>query len=296
MLKGRAQFILMGIFSLIFCFSLVMIIKEIVVYKIAENEYAGLIEGFTLEDQEKILSENTAGKDAAPSESGDAEYYDRLYEINHDLVCILSIPSLGLNYPVVQGPDNEKYLKYTFEGKKNPAGCLFMDHENDRSFADSNTYIYGHNMKDGSMFGSLKQMTKEGFDRSEAKAFITTKAGTCRYELEDVQIVDIESYKSSDEGKKDLLTLCTCWGNDKSRRLMVTFHKEDQEDSWHPRRGCLLSAGSLPHPAGDCLFPNGQLSNGRQPVSLPAGSGKSPFPFSAFAVRLQAIHPIPHPP
>lgn len=226
MLKGRSEFILTGIFSLIFCLCVVMIIKDIVDYKIAEKEYDGLKEGFIQDDQNKTLSSNPAGNGMVPLESNVAGNYDRLYEINHDLVCILSIPSLGLNYPVVQGTDNEKYLKYTFEGKKNPAGCLFMDYENDRSFADNNTYIYGHNMKDGSMFGSLKQMTKEGFDRSGAKAFITTKEGTCRYELEDVQVVDIESYKAPDEGKKDLLTLYTCWGNDKSRRLLVTFHKD----------------------------------------------------------------------
>ena len=227
MLKEKAEYILTGILGFFFCLCVMLIIKDIVNYRIAEKEYADLKAGSKQEERDQKQSDRTDRFPDSVSYPEEKDYFDRLYDINHDLVCILTIPSLEISYPVVQGSDNERYLNYTFEGKKNPAGCLFMDYENDRTFSDHNTFIYGHNMKDGSMFGRLKQMTKEGFDKAATKAYITTKEGSNRYKFESIQIVDINSYNAKDPGTKDLLTLYTCWGNNKSRRLLVTFSKED---------------------------------------------------------------------
>lgn len=84
-----------------------------------------------------------------------------LQSVNEDIVGWLRIRALDISYPVVQGDDNDYYLHRTFEGVENFAGCLFMNSENKPDYTDQNTVIYGHNMKNGSMFGKLKQFNDE---------------------------------------------------------------------------------------------------------------------------------------
>ena len=225
--KKKADTILYMIFGVIILICVIFIIKDVYDYESAEKEYKELSNGFEYDEKEPGLIKTTVAKDkpgSGPSET----YFDMLKRINPDLAGILSVPSLDLRYPVVQGKDNSKYLSYTFEGKKNPAGCLFVDCENDSSFSDGNTYIYGHNMKNGSMFGSLKNMTKEDFDRENARAYILTADKTIGYKFEKAEVVNINEYKAPSNAE-GLLTLYTCWGNDKSRRLLVTFSKEEEK-------------------------------------------------------------------
>lgn len=87
--------------------------------------------------------------------------FDSLSEVNEDIVGWLKIRALDISYPVVQGEDNDYYLHRTFEKVDNFAGCLFMNCDNKSDFTDQNTIIYGHNMKDGSMFGKLKKFKEE---------------------------------------------------------------------------------------------------------------------------------------
>lgn len=203
----------------------ILIIKDFVSYKTAQREYEGINSLIDLPVETKDHKEETQYSSKVSNNEATRSDIEKLYDINPDFAGILSIPSLGLTYPVVQGTDNEKYLHYTFEGRKNPAGCLFMDHKNNRSFTDDNTVVYGHNMKDGSMFGSLKRFIKEDFDNSDVKAYIITRSGTTAYLLKKAEVVNIDSYKAP-ENLHDALTLYTCWSNDKSRRLLVTFIKE----------------------------------------------------------------------
>ncbi len=62
-----------------------------------------------------------------------------------------------LDYPVVQGNDNEYYLKHLIDGTENKLGSIFMDSRNQANFSDDITVIYGHNLEDGSMFTSLEK-------------------------------------------------------------------------------------------------------------------------------------------
>ncbi len=224
MYKKKTDNILTGLFTVIIGICFLMIIKDIVSYRLAETEYREIKKDYTYPDQETAEDDQAEEKEQS-SLSSDQTYFNRLYDINSDLVAVLSIPSIDLVYPVVQGNDNEEYLRRTFEGKQNPAGCLFMDYENDSGFADDNTYIYGHNMKDGSMFGGLKKMTGKDFDGTDVKAYITTKDGTSTFRFDKAEVVDILNYHAP-EDKKGALTLYTCWANDKSRRLLVTFIRE----------------------------------------------------------------------
>jgi sortase B len=84
--------------------------------------------------------------------------FDYLVKTNSDTVGYLMVDNLDINYPVVRSTNNDYYLNHSFDKNKNVAGWIFMDYRNSDINTDKNTIIYGHNMKDGSMFGSLKKL------------------------------------------------------------------------------------------------------------------------------------------
>ena len=74
----------------------------------------------------------------------------------------LHIPETEMDYPVVRGKDTSFYLNHSFEGKDSVSGVIFTDPFTE-PFASGHTVLYGHNMKDGSMFGGLKAIWIRSF-------------------------------------------------------------------------------------------------------------------------------------
>lgn len=107
--------------------------------------------------QSKGNEEGTSGEKAVPviNESW-------LKTVNPDYRMWLSIPGTGIDYPVVQYGDNQYYLNHNFYKEEHIGGSLFVD-ASVQPLATDNTIVYGHNMKDGSMFGSLKKYREEEF-------------------------------------------------------------------------------------------------------------------------------------
>ena len=83
-----------------------------------------------------------------------------LRAINSDVQGWLTIDGTHIDYPVVQGEDNDYYLKHSFEGESVNAGCIFMDCGASADWSDRNTFVFGHNMRDSSMFGTFKNLLK----------------------------------------------------------------------------------------------------------------------------------------
>ena len=83
----------------------------------------------------------------------------------------------------MQGKDNEEYLYQTADKKKNPAGSIFIDALCSADFTDSHTIIYGHNMKDGSMFGELERYRNHDFYREHAHISFDTLYEERTYEV-----------------------------------------------------------------------------------------------------------------
>ncbi len=92
--------------------------------------------------------------------------FERLKELNVDTAGWIMFDNQQVNNPLVQTGDNSYYLDHSFRGEKNAAGCLFMDCRNE-SFEDRNVVVYGHNMMDRTMFGSLKDVFQEDFWEEE---------------------------------------------------------------------------------------------------------------------------------
>lgn len=113
--------------------------------------------------------------------------FAELTETNPDFRGWLYFPALDISYPVVQGEDNGYYLKRSFEGESVNAGCIFMDSEAAGDWSDRNTFIFGHNMRDGSMFGTFKNLFKGTVSCEEDPYFYI-------YTEEKVYIYEIFSY------------------------------------------------------------------------------------------------------
>lgn len=155
-----------------------MIFKTARDYKAASDEYDSLRQYAS----EEVSTTDTAEKvsDIKPIELEEAEErkelksnenredfpemevdFKALREKNPDTVGWLYVGSCGISYPIVQGEDNDYYMNHTFEGTVNSSGAIIMDYRDDKYLKDWNTFIYGHNMKNGSMFGSLKKLLKD---------------------------------------------------------------------------------------------------------------------------------------
>lgn len=87
--------------------------------------------------------------------------FDSLKAVNPDVQAWIYQKDTIINYPVVQGSNNDKYLHTNLEGKYSASGAIFVDAHNAADFRDFNTIVYGHHMHDGSMFKSLRGYTKE---------------------------------------------------------------------------------------------------------------------------------------
>lgn len=155
-----------------------MIFKTARDYKAASDEYDSLRQYAS----EEVSTTGTAEKvsDIKPIELEEAEErkelksnenredfpemevdFKALREKNPDTVGWLYVGSCGISYPIVQGEDNDYYMNHTFEGTVNSSGAIIMDYRDDKYLKDWNTFIYGHNMKNGSMFGSLKKLLND---------------------------------------------------------------------------------------------------------------------------------------
>lgn len=120
--------------------------------------------------------------------------FDSLKSINSSCVAWLYVPGAQINYPVVQTTDNEFYLHHTFEMKKNSSGCVFMDYEVNPDLTSWNTFIYGHNMKNGTMFGHLKNYinNKAVYDK-DPYIYIYKPDGIYRYEIFSYYLDSVDS-------------------------------------------------------------------------------------------------------
>jgi len=100
--------------------------------------------------------------------------FDALFAKNRDVVAWLYCPDTPINHPVVQSSDNDYYLRRLLDGSYNSLGTLFMDYRNAKDFSDWNSVIYGHNMKNDAMFGTLPDYTAQSYFQAHPEMFLLT--------------------------------------------------------------------------------------------------------------------------
>lgn len=116
--------------------------------------------------------------------------WDYLSSINSDIIGWLYCEDTVINYPVVQTPDHDFYLNHGFDGNSNTSGALFADRDSVAGVTQSNLIIYGHNMKDESMFGILKGYVDKSFYDKHPVFYYLTPTQSYRVELLCAHIVD----------------------------------------------------------------------------------------------------------
>ena len=157
--------------------------------------------------------------------------------INPDFVGWIVIPGTTINYPVVRGTCNSQYLRTTFKGKQNTAGAIFMDYRCTRGFNEPATLIYGHNMRDSTMFSPLTGFLNQEFILNHPEVIVIDATGEkLIYRILEAQHTDAwnpaysldtsnaavaaELFGIDDYGR--VLILSTCLdGADRNSRLLV---------------------------------------------------------------------------
>ena len=163
-----------GIFSTIilvvalavFCFSAFQLFKILKGYHDGRSEY----------DKVRKLAVEEKKSDGEDQFSVN---FDELMKMNPDTIGWIRFhpePS-QISYPIVKGKDNSEYLKKTFSANENTLGAIFLNVDNNADFMDKNTIIYGHRMKDGSMFRHLQDYEEKSFWESNPYFYIYTPDG-----------------------------------------------------------------------------------------------------------------------
>lgn len=106
-----------------------------------------------------------------------------LREVNEDVIGWIYIPNSKINYPLLQGDDNEYYLNHAWDHRSTSVGSVFLEHLNSADLTDYNTIVYAHNMNDGSMFAGLKKYSTMGYWETHKYVYIVSDAGVYRYEV-----------------------------------------------------------------------------------------------------------------
>lgn len=158
-------------------------------YKEIDDEYNAIRDMVVIQDATEAQGDATEGETQKNSFQVN---FDALLSINKDVIGWIRFdePS-AISYPVAQARDNSKYLYTSLEGKYLSAGTIFVDYQNSSDFRDENTVIYGHNMKNGSMFGQLRKFKNSEYAETNPYFYIYTPDGRkITYQIFAVKVVE----------------------------------------------------------------------------------------------------------
>ena len=176
--------------------------------------------------------------------------FEELKEVNKYTAGWIQVAGTNINYPIVQAYNNNHFLWYDFEGNRNNAGWIFMDYRNNKTNFDRNTIIYGHSRTDNTMFGTLKNIMKNGwYDNKDNHVIkLSTEHENTLWQVFSVyhvpetsdyiqvDFISDDEYKTfldkisdrtmlkfdTEVGASDkILTLSTCYDNNNQYRLVV---------------------------------------------------------------------------
>lgn len=131
--------------------------------------------------------------------------FKKLKSENSDVVAYIKVNNTNIEYPIVKTSNNNFYLNHSFDKSKNSRGWIFADYKNKFDNTDKNIVIYGHNMRDESMFGSLKNiLNEEWYNNAENKniTFLTEKENYI-YKVFSIYKIESEDYYIKTNFKND---------------------------------------------------------------------------------------------
>lgn len=170
--------VLMLVCIVVFLFALYKVVSILMDYKEIDDYYKNANESFVIED-----------------EDGSISYVDlaKLIAQNSDVKGWIYIKGTDISYPVLQGKDNQYYLFRTYKKEYLGAGSIFLEALNNGDFSDIHTIVYGHNMHNGAMFGTLDKFFKEEYRDEHPYVYILLPDGKWyKYEIFAAYTADVD--------------------------------------------------------------------------------------------------------
>ncbi len=240
--------IILAVSLTVFCVAAFQLFRIGKGYQDGRKDYKEIQEAATVKKKDKKSGEEKFIVD-----------FEKLSKKNQDVIGWIRFdpePSV-INYPIVQGKDNQEYLHKTFAKNENGLGAIFLNVDNSSNFKDKHSIIYGHRMKDGSMFRHIQDYEKKDFWKKNQNFYIYTPNGrviTYRVyaagevvdmsEAYETDFADGKAYQAFiDQTKKDALyetgvkvrtadkvvTLSTCTSSSDNHRFVIHGVKEKEE-------------------------------------------------------------------
>ena len=209
-MKKTTRRILLGVLIAVFLVSGGMMLRQLGDYRQGDETYGSAESLAGLPDFSAISWPESGGSGSAAAEDPAVPYVDpyadalaamdftALREVNSDVLGWILIPDTVVSYPLLQGSDNDYYLRRTWKKWSSAVGSIFLEAQNSPALTDFNTIIYGHNMNNGSMFGTLKKYKSQDYFRKHPYVYLTTDAGSARCEI-------FAAYEVSTDGDTDRL-------------------------------------------------------------------------------------------
>ena len=202
MRQGSLRRILTFLLAAVFLFSVFMVIRRQIQYRqiIADSDEAARIAGLEKSapprrpeaappvpaaEREEPAETEVPPADPLPEEAAELANIDleALRAVNEDVVGWIAIPGTDLSYPMVQGEDNQYYLSHNWKKESISGGAVFLDAGGGRDLADFRTVIFAHRMRNGTMFGMLKEYQDTGFWREHPRVYLVTDGGVYCYDI-----------------------------------------------------------------------------------------------------------------
>lgn len=209
------------------------------------------------ENTEEVVEETTGS-----AYEGCPVDFDGMWKVNQDVYAWITVPGTVIDYPILQhATDNTYYLNYNIDGSYGYPGCIYTENMNSKEFTDNNTVIYGHNMKNGTMFAGLHKFEDANFFNEHDQVIIYTPEKELDYTIFAAYIYDdrhlLYSFNFADEqvyanyltdiqnmrsmnanireditvtAEDKIITLVTCMANQPSKRLLVQAVLNQGED------------------------------------------------------------------
>lgn len=155
-------------------------------YQKADNIYKAIQDEYVVSDEKQFTPEQTTDGEHEQTKKPEPTItvdFDSLLNRNKDVIGWLYCPYTIINYPVVKGKNNEQYLRRDLDGKYLAGGTLFADYRDGTLEEDAGHIIYGHNMKNGTMFNIITKYKEQAYYDKHPVMYYLTPDGNYRLEL-----------------------------------------------------------------------------------------------------------------
>lgn len=150
-----------------------------------------------------------------------------LRAVNPEVAGWLAIPDTAVSYPLVQGANNQYYLRHTWSGENSRVGAIFMESQCAADMSDFNTIVYGHRLRSGEMFGCLGQYEDPAYLKQHPSVYLMREGEVLRYDV----------FAAYEAGLRDVVY-----------RLKVTEKDMKAEVLHYARERSVVDAGLSPEP------------------------------------------------